>query len=275
MAEPGKNASASEISENIGDVLASIRRLIAQDEANRSNSDPGTRLRQLAQQRAQTQRQTAEQAGRSLQPHQGVATARPPLMLGDDDLIADHIAPPKGGPVVFPMPDHPEEKSPAFLRAQAAPGPISLTDSGAAPTAPSQIEDRHPFTRHDIRREPGQPITLRTAPAPVIDPAVLPAIDTPPPSEGAAMDIPADATPPVAGATMGAATGATLAPEPEDVHFFATPEQSPTEALLRDLIREAIRTELQGELGGQFSRNLRRVIRSEVDLAMRQARKIA
>ena len=62
---------------------------------------------------------------------------------------------------------------------------------------------------------------------------------------------------------------------PEDspaLHLVAPADEDiPNGSLLRNLLREAIRQELQGEMGGRFSRNLRRVIRQEVAYAVAEA----
>lgn len=87
-------------------------------------------------------------------------------------------------------------------------------------------------------------------------------------------------TPPAEAAPPPAPTPANLTPAPtiggaavdtNDLHLFAPVEDElVNSSVLRKMIREAIREELQGEMGARLSRNLRQVIRGEVDVALRQ-----
>ncbi len=57
--------------------------------------------------------------------------------------------------------------------------------------------------------------------------------------------------------------------EDMNLHLFApTDSDLPNGSVLRNLIREVIRQELHGEMGGRFSRNLRTVIRQEIAAAL-------
>ena len=56
-----------------------------------------------------------------------------------------------------------------------------------------------------------------------------------------------------------------------DLHLFAPVEDELiSSSVMRRMIREAIRDELQGDMGARLSRNLRQVIRGEVEVALRQ-----
>lgn len=54
----------------------------------------------------------------------------------------------------------------------------------------------------------------------------------------------------------------------EDVLFEGSDEEALDEEALRDLIREMIREELQGELGARITRNVRKLVRAEVNRAL-------
>ncbi|MDM7256203.1 MAG: hypothetical protein P3W90_005955 [Paracoccus sp. (in: a-proteobacteria)] len=54
-----------------------------------------------------------------------------------------------------------------------------------------------------------------------------------------------------------------------NLHLFAPQDEDlPGGGVLRNLIRDVIRQELHGELGGRFSRNLRNLIRHEIEAAL-------
>lgn len=317
MAELATGTSPT-TSDNIGDVLASIRRLIAQDEANRSVTDPGQRLRQVAQQQAELRRATEAAAAA-----QTPSTAQAPLILGDHEMVP--ARPPFRQPALS-MPRMRPVSDEQIFSDQAIGGPIPLRPN--APSAPSPVRAPQAASSGGgafAGPSSGADHSGSAAPlqAPVMPPASPPAsinapgfLQRPPPSEPF---VPAASAAPAPEALQQPAPQQTAPPNSEpalsgsviqadplqdaaeakplsqnalpqdllrqdllaqdllaqdDLHLFAMPdEESPTEALLRNLIREAIRGELQGELGGQFSRNLRRVIRSEIELALRQMRR--
>lgn len=346
MADLGENASASEISENIGDVLASIRRLIAQDEANRSVTDPGQRLRQVAIEQAAIARQTAPQPAPQPQnapqpaPRRMPQAPQPPLMLGDQELIArqgsarqplprprpaNEAVPLRMPQAVAPQPEaaplRPAAPVPHRASERRLPEPPPMQPSPQRPEHLSPPEPR-PFQQRDMRPEgrpaPANPAPLHSVPAAKLPPAPTEIMAEPAPirnefapEHGLHADdhplaplphdllqdrdfAPERATEPAhtyddAAADEGlsfahvgdevgdeAEEAAALECDESELHLFApTEEEIPADRLLRDLIRAAVREELQGELGGQFSRNLRRLVRAEIDRALRQNRRIA
>ncbi len=299
MAELAHNPSASEISENIGDVLASIRRLIAQDEANRSVADPGARLRQLAQQRAEDQRQAKPSPSQNMGRSNSPSPVAPPLVLGGREMVGAEPQAPlraQSAPGPIRLPDPPAEAThrrtaQRFPAAAPTAAPVAAPTStpAAASLAPDEGDlpadaphwDEAERPPRLTLREPGQPIALTPAPqvaAPAPVPAPMRATEAPEIALDTRLDLLAPESLMASESLLATDSLTPPAPvpaEPEDVHFFAASDDlSPTEALLRDLIREAIRDELQGKLGGQFSRNLRRVIRSEVELALQHSRKL-
>ncbi|AGT10323.1 hypothetical protein [Paracoccus aminophilus] len=283
MAEPAPQAHPAETSENIGDVLASIRRLIAQDEANRASSDPGQRLRQVALQQAEERR--------SAHPTPSASEHEPPLVLGHPDLV-----PPARPPFRQPTLSMPRMRPAAEDRvfaAQATGGPVVLNEGGSprelhqapviapqpqlaavnAEAIAAQTDAPAPLTAH-APAFAGRPLRAETPPSAAEIAAHPDAAETPPAEPALTAHVPAESPTrehPLAVAPPPPAALAEGEGESEDFHLFLMPEdENPHEELLRGLIREAIRDELQGELGGQFSRNLRRVIRSEIELALRR-----
>ncbi len=60
--------------------------------------------------------------------------------------------------------------------------------------------------------------------------------------------------------------------QPEAAHRFSFVEDDPTafidEDVLRELIRDILREELQGALGERITRNVRKLVRSEINRAL-------
>lgn len=317
MADLGENASASEISENIGDVLASIRRLIAQDEANRSVTDPGQRLRQVAIDQAEVARNQPVQASQAAPRH---APQSPPLMLGDPDMVppqgnakppmrprpANESRPlriaPEGGPTAPPPLSHGQQAAtPHRMTERRFPAPPPMQPATLRPEHLTTREPR-PFQQREMRPDLGAQ-TAPAAPRALTGDMAGFAGDATAPRDDASVEAAAPlydetrlpepegfaATPPALpqpDRDMRDDEGLSFvnveepAPAPasveEELHLFAAPEdEMTTDRLLRNLIRDAVREELQGELGSQFSRNLRRLVRSEIDLALRRIRKSA
>lgn len=248
-------------SENVGDVLASIRRLIAQDGgAGRLTTAPD-----LAAAFRHADLLNARVADSATPDLRQVAAPMPearvtPLTLERDNLVAPeapaqpvlrlHLTPsfadlPEPEPIAAPQPTEragmnmPAFATPVFSQRPALlwPAPATLMGQPAAPVdAPA----------------PAMPQVSPSPPAAPLEPATagLSASVAPPPPEHPVIE------------------------DMDDLHLFA-PEDADLahDSVLRSLIRDAIRQELQGEMGGRFSRNLRQVIRHEVDLALRQARR--
>ncbi|MBV0892800.1 hypothetical protein KTN05_13205 [Paracoccus sp. Z118] len=283
-------------SETMGDVLASIRRLIAQGDVGPARREPDPTRRPAP----------AEQPPRPVSAGIAPAFVRSPrlesgepapLRLHRDALIppAEVPAVPLGGQDDAPPPrparlrlatptDASADEAPAIatggnrmariLRAASFPDDAQAEPRGIVPEsdnltlAPPAV----PVTFHEGEVETPQ-AEASTAP----DPALASATPTVAPAA-----IP-DPQPPVSGNSINAApperTAARNAPRPvEDagdttaLHLFAPADEDiPNGSILRSLLREAIRQELQGEMGGRFSRNLRRVIRQEVAYAIAEA----
>lgn len=259
MAEAARGTSASEISGNIGDVLASIRRLIAQDEANRAHSDPTERLRQAAIAAAEARRAAP------------ITSPPPPLILKDSELIAETRTVPRQATVTMPR------MRPDLDHRQTEGGPIFL-DRNAGLLKPVAVEA--PAVVEDMAAPLPEPESAPESPlisaAASLAATIAETVPTAPANITSTPKAKAEAAAPVVSAAPDAAAitpKATPSDDQNDHLFTIHNEETPAEMLLRGLIREAIRAELQGELGGQFSRNLRRVIRSEIDIALRQSRK--
>ena len=276
--------------ESVSDVLASIRRLIAQDDGSRFRREPA--------------------------PPRRAAVAEPEVSVsGTGVSVVDDPAPSaRLAPVPSdPLPSHPGRAAPveaAPLRLQSA---ALVAPADPAP-APAAVE----FTRPRLRlaalagalsEEPevvpapdAEPAARANGgaaadPAPMVecvaaDAAAGTAAD-PEPEKGIRSAAPAwparpaaapaahpatsaPAPEPAASAGPAAAPPRPRVPDPADdstaLHLFAPADEDiPNGSILRSLLRESIRQELQGEMGGRFSRNLRRVIRQEVAFAVAEA----
>ncbi|TWI33255.1 hypothetical protein [Paracoccus sulfuroxidans] len=252
------------VSENVGDVLASIRRLIAQDGgAGRlmASPDVAAAFRHADLLNARVAESATPDLRQVAAPPPEEMTA--PLTLERDNLVA------------------PEAPSQPVLRLHLTPSFADLPEPEAShPVAAATQVDTAPAASPKL--EAPAPVwpaaaaaalsTQNAEPAPVVVEAAMPqlsqAVD--PPVTPIAAALTEDLAPPVGLASPDA-------PPPEevaDLHLFAPEdEELAYSSVLRSLIRDAIRQELQGEMGGRFSRNLRQVIRHEVDLALRQARR--
>lgn len=294
-------------SETMGDVLASIRRLIAQGDVGptRREPDPTRRPAPAEQPPHPVSAGIAPAFVRSPRLESGEPA---PLRLHRDALIppAEVSAVPFGGRDDAPPP------RPARLRL-ATPTDASADEAPAIATGGNRMARilRAASFPDDVQGEP------RAVIAESDSPALAPHIAAIAESEGPALarqPVPviiredrletpqaASATA-LAPATQAVAPAATPDPQPqvsgnsisappaertearkpqrpvEDagdttaLHLFAPADEDiPNGSILRSLLREAIRQELQGEMGGRFSRNLRRVIRQEVAYAIAEA----
>ncbi|WJS84907.1 hypothetical protein [Paracoccus sp. TOH] len=233
--------------ENVGDVLASIRRLIAQD-------DGGCRIPD------QTLNALPVRESPRIEPVLTARRAPPqntPLILDSSDLVD---APVQAGP-------HPEALAPPAPAVPAEPAPHPFGDwlimplDGQADSAPAQPGGTTPDP------DPGADL------APIQIQPFGPFLQEPAPTnaqmEETMLHANASVTPinPLAEAHAAAEA---LSRETEP-HLFAPQEKGAQKGThLRGMIREAIRQELQGEIGTRLSRNLQQMIRHEIELALRQ-----
>ncbi|WP_199261937.1 hypothetical protein [Paracoccus binzhouensis] len=284
--------------DNVGDVLASIRRLIAQDET-------GCRI--------------PDQALNALParepPRIGpVQTARPaparitPLVLDSSDLV--DVASPAGDqreairtPEAMLVAATPPDPAPAEMaQPDSAPSDSAPSDSAPSDSTPSESVPRGPCAtagpeprpfgdwlvmpldeRSDsppAAAEPGSTADVQPAESlsgadvsPVRIQPFGPFLSEPAPTttqmEETMLHANASVTPinPLAEAHA-AAEALNRETEP---HLFAPQDKDAQKGThLRGMIREAIRQELQGEIGTRLSRNLQQMIRHEIELALRQ-----
>lgn len=250
------------VSENVGDVLASIRRLIAQDGgAGRlmASPDVAAAFRHADLLNARVAESATPDLRQVAAPPPEEMTA--PLTLERDNLVA------------------PEAPSQPVLRLHLTPSFADLPEPEAShPVSAAAHVDTAPAFSPKI--EAPAPIWAAAAalsaqsaePAPVVVEVAMPQLsqNADEPIGPIAAALTEDMAPPV-----GLTSPEIPAPEEvADLHLFAPEdEELAYSSALRSLIRDAIRQELQGEMGGRFSRNLRQVIRHEVDLALRQARR--
>lgn len=243
-------------SENVGDVLASIRRLIAQDETG--GEIPNQLLNALP---------PALQALAQEDEQPAVAS---PLKLDSSDLIAPEAEiPDVTATEVGP--------TPAELRLHLAPEPDETKDVGTdiflggSPwrdviagigddTADDQMAMPAPTPITETAPEAGDatptPITIDTTTTAQMEETML--------------HVNASVTP-INPAIEAQIKLDDALPETGEPHLFARQDKDAQKGThLRGMIREAIRQELQGEIGNRLSRNLQQMIRHEIELTLRQ-----
>lgn len=244
MAELARSPSLPEPSNNISDVLASIRRLIAQDEANRqpepaplsaSSSDVPD---QPVAAEIEAYMKTAEESDLLALQRQ----IAPPLILRKpevhiDDIVIARPAANLARPVedIAPQPEQ-----------VVAPQQIRLLG------ASTQVEGLLP--EPGLATEALPDATLPKIPKTPEPPSAVESILTEP-------SMPVEASPAPVG----------MSPSLEDAipHLFATDDDEPaTEKLIRAVVRETVLQELQGELGGRVSRKIRDLVRAEINSAL-------
>lgn len=289
MAEPRTSQNAARLSEDIGDVLSAIRRMIADDQALSTARD---RIR------AGRSGAVQDDAGEFLARRYGGNAALARKLVESTARPAADAAAPAPAPTADPA-----STVPPFVlrpRLQVMPG------AGGAPLrleGERRVEDAEPsesprpsgwraWLRAEVR-ETAVPVVAE--PAPGADCAAAPRID-----DGAddgddfaeAFDWKARMRPeppvPAAAAEPKAAEArlSGWAQSPEAVEFDpvahlaaeaeafdaelqaqqSAPEENDQD--IRDLLREMVQQELNGELGQRFSANLRAVIRREVAAAI-------
>lgn len=297
-------------SENVGDVLASIRRLIAQDEApapipnHMLNALPRDTVVAVEEVTADIAPETVAWATDA--PSQDAAPEMPttaearvealPLILNTSDLIAPDF------------PDTVEES----VETDLAPAPAPESEPADTPLA--AIADMAPEADPEIAADPIPEAILpeppEAAPAP---PAAMrldfnlealwadpPEMDSPAP-DWASIDTARTESPDLSTDNTASSPlnfmqteenmlqanasvtpiNANIDPHPHaeievprdggEPHLFAPQDKGAQKgAHLRGMIREAIRQELQGEIGNRLSRNLQQMIRHEIELTLRQ-----
>lgn len=276
MAEPTPR-SAARLSEDIGDVLTAIRRLIAEDEALVAARE---RMTQAAEPRF-IQEDGGEFLARRYGGNASLARKLAGVSASQDDLneegwpLGDQANAPDAarptGQILrhdFSTDARVEQKEPPLrldenlrslpMQAEdpAQPGPgadfAAMVDDVADEAGFAEAFD------WKARMRPDLPVT-ETGPAP--EPDCVPARMSPPRSvwaveHDALPDTQEQAAPiaqPAAPSTVPTISG--LSPEEE-------------EKSIREILREMVQEELHGELGERFSRNLRAVIRREVAAAI-------
>lgn len=292
MADPRLSQNAARLSEDIGDVLSAIRRMIADDDALSSARD-GIRAGRSGL--------VQDDAGEFLARRYGgnAALARQMVETAEAVRPAAPVAAPAPAPVAQVALVAPEREEspqvPAFIL-RPAPQPV-------ANVAPLRLGAERRIAEPEQAKPSGwrawlRPEARETAPQP--DPAPAPApirfeqvvqdsgedaddfaeafdwkarmrpeLDEPAPVAAAK---PVDQRP----------SGWTLTPEPAidpvaelaaaadafDAEIKAQADLEATEQDIRDMLREMVQEELNGELGQRFSANLRAVIRREVAAAI-------
>ena len=236
-------------SDNVGDVLASIRRLIAQDEAGCRIPDPA--LNALPAEGEASPAQTAPlPAGRPAFP------ARiPPLVLDSSPLVA-------GQPMKAPQAGAPSASEPQVFGDWLRMPPAE--ESAAVEAAPVRSDATEPAQADaGTTPAPHQPLgPSPEAPTSTILQMEETMLET-------MLHANASVTPINPAAQAQAAEA--MARDTGEPHLFAPQDKDAQKGThLRGMIREAIRQELQGEIGNRLSRNLQQMIRHEIELALRQ-----
>ncbi|VDS07073.1 hypothetical protein PARHAE_00245 [Paracoccus haematequi] len=291
MADPRMSQNAARLSEDIGDVLSAIRRMIADDDAlssardniraERSSlipDDAGEFLARryggnaaLARQLVETTVRSAEPLAAETMPDAAAAPAIPQFILrAKPDLVppAANVSPLRLG--AERRVDEPEAAAPkasgwrAWLRPEgrdAAPEiqaqpqiPASPEPAGIVQALGDGADDADDFAEAFDWKARMRPELEE--PAPVVLAEAKPAEQR---LSGWALP-PEPAFDPVA---QLAAEAEAFAAEQQAQADLTDEEQS-----IRDLLREMVQEELNGELGERFSANLRAVIRREIAAAI-------
>ncbi|MTD99254.1 hypothetical protein GIY56_03015 [Paracoccus sp. YIM 132242] len=276
MADPRFSQNAARLSEDIGDVLSAIRRMIADDDALSTARD---RIRAGRSDLVQ------DDAGEFLARRYGGNAALARQMVETAEAVRPALREPHD------VEDAPQV--PAFIL-RTAPKP-------AAPVAPLKLAAERRIAEPEQAKPSGWRAWLRPEAresAPLPEPAPAPAS-----LEAAIQDIGEDAddfaeafdwkarmrpeldepAPVLAAKPVDQRpSGWTLPPEPAsdpvaelaaaaaafDAELQAQADGDSTEQDIRDMLREMVQEELNGELGQRFSANLRAVIRREVAAAL-------
>lgn len=274
MADPRFSQNAARLSEDIGDVLTAIRRMIADDDALSSARDS---IR-------------AERTG-LVQDDAGEFLAR---RYGGNAALARQMVETAARPAADPLPPEPAPAIPQFiLRAKpelvppANVSPLRLgaerrVDEAGTPKASGWRSWLRPEAR-ETEPEPA-PASLESAVAVIADDSddfaeafdwkarMRPELDEP--ASAALAEVrPAEQRP--SGWVMPSEPAAvdTVARLAAEADAFAAEQQAQADLddedqTIRELLREMVQEELNGELGQRFSANLRAVIRREIAAAI-------
>lgn len=244
-------------SDNVGDVLASIRRLIAQDEGGKQL--PGRPLGENPF--APKARPTADAAAE-------------PFVLGHDDLIVPqapevaqdaprlHLASISAAAVqAGPALAAPSGWQPALIadwpHAEVTQTPMRLADAlshiSVSFAAPADVSTDEPGLTPEEEAEIAEAEAIlakmiQAVHVPVAEPTI---VDEMPEAQLTEAEIPLDKADEQA----------------QNLFVDAADDQ---QAAFREMIRSVIRDELQGEMGDRLSRNLRQTIRREVEVVIRE-----
>lgn len=237
MADLARHSATSSGSENIGDVLASIRRLIAQDEANGLSETTARRLGTLS---PRGEKPAAPQQPETAALAQDAAPLDDsPLVLGSDEII---------GPF-----------QPVALGLGA-----DLSAAGVAPVTPTALSEPEmeplfstpSFPRAEAKEQEdtaNSDIISNTTTQTQVDFMIQHAQVSAPTQLHAS---------PLSGEPS---------TEPRNLFLMEEEEFVMPGTPLRGMIRETLVQELQGEFGDQFSRKLRNLVRAEIALALNDA----
>ena len=236
-------------SENVGDVLASIRRLIAQDEAGcrLSGAMPAVAPEPVPEPAAPPQE--APRIG--------------PLVLDSNDLIAS-------APVAMKIAVEPAMPAAESGTAASAVGTVAASPwLVAEPFVPSSAAIQQSAEIPGASFEPVADTADGETPAVLTSDASHEAPATTTVRMEETMLHANTTVTPINPAVEAAAEAAPR--QTGEMHLFAPEEKGAKPGNhLRGMIREAIRQELQGEIGDRMSRNLQAMIRQEIELTLRQ-----
>ena len=258
--------------DNVGDVLASIRRLIAQDEAG--CRIPNQVLNTLPAQDLAPQ----IRVGPELSAAATVSATVTPLVLDSNALVPATDPTSEIGDAALQQPPQKTDDAvdPAMTAAQARVFSdwMKLPLTGA--TVPAFVVEPAAPAQDDSEGTPAaeaaaQPLLADEPPARIetFGPFYEEPITTVQMEETMLHVNNASVTPINPLAEAHAAADA-LNREAES-HLFAPQDKGAQKgAHLRGMIRETIRQELQGEIGNRLSRNLQQMIRQEIELTLRQ-----
>lgn len=254
MRQPGQSG----VSDNVGDVLASIRRLIAQDEDGKQM--PGRPMGETPfSQKSPPQEEAAE-------------IAAEPFVLGQGDLVA-------------PQASEPDQDAPKVPRLHLASISAAIS-AGPAPVAttvwqPALIADWPQAQLTQVPMDIADSLPQISSVPQVDAVGYEPTLD--PEEEAEIAEAEAALAKMVHVARAPAAELVTETPEaplamgeapleePAQLpqNLFTDGGEDP-ETTLQQMIRSAIRDELQGDMGDRLSHNLRLTIRREVEAVIRE-----
>ncbi|MDO5612900.1 MAG: hypothetical protein Q4G14_06605 [Paracoccus sp. (in: a-proteobacteria)] len=285
--------SAARISDDIGDVLSAIRRLIAEDEAFADGAAPDADAAPVGDGDLLAHRYggNAALARRFAAPHRledavadspaGAAHALHPFEV---EVMSDSPAP-APAPALAAAEDAPDS-APLRLSAADRIPPQAEAGKDTPPAAPRRSRWSRiglPVNRRAAARTLAQPVAETPAPE-AVQPAQAQFLEPLSVETTAAVDVLALDAAAIQSSAAAEATPAMADPDPVIVEGDEAEQPLPAVAgpassdldlalgndaddagqALREMIRDIVQQELHGELGQRFSRNLRAVIRREV-----------